>query len=231
MLPTARIDTHQHFWQLRRRRVRLDRRLDAALRRDFLPDEALARDAAGRRSNAASPCRRGRASRRRAGCSRSPTRIRSSPASSAGSISRSPAVEADLDAVAAHPQLVGVRHIVQAEPDGFLASPGFRRGVGAARALRPDLRHPGLRAAAARGGGVRARASRAALRRSITWESPTSGRRLRRRGGGISRRWPHFRNVWCKLSGLVTEADWQSWTAEQLRPYLDARSSASVRRG
>ena len=28
-------------------------------------------------------------------------------------------------------------------------------------------------------------------------------------------------NVWCKLSGLVTEADWAAWKPEQLRPYLD----------
>lgn len=27
-------------------------------------------------------------------------------------------------------------------------------------------------------------------------------------------------NVWVKLSGLVTEADWQGWTAERLRPYV-----------
>jgi L-fuconolactonase len=27
-------------------------------------------------------------------------------------------------------------------------------------------------------------------------------------------------NVACKLSGLVTEADWQSWTPEQLEPYV-----------
>ena len=33
-----------------------------------------------------------------------------------------------------------------------------------------------------------------------------------------------FRNqrghVWCKLSGMVTEANWQSWTAEDLKPYV-----------
>jgi L-fucono-1,5-lactonase len=29
-------------------------------------------------------------------------------------------------------------------------------------------------------------------------------------------------NVFCKLSGMVTEADWQSWTAADLRPYADA---------
>ncbi|HMF65647.1 MAG TPA: amidohydrolase family protein, partial [Edaphobacter sp.] len=28
-------------------------------------------------------------------------------------------------------------------------------------------------------------------------------------------------NVWCKVSGMVTEADWSSWTPETLRPYLD----------
>ncbi|MCP3800023.1 amidohydrolase family protein [Allokutzneria sp. A3M-2-11 16] len=28
-------------------------------------------------------------------------------------------------------------------------------------------------------------------------------------------------NVSCKLSGLVTEADWTQWTAEELRPYFD----------
>lgn len=29
-------------------------------------------------------------------------------------------------------------------------------------------------------------------------------------------------NVWCKVSGLVTEADWKQWRLEDLRPYLDA---------
>ncbi len=28
-------------------------------------------------------------------------------------------------------------------------------------------------------------------------------------------------NVWCKVSGMVTEADWGAWTPEGLRPYLD----------
>jgi L-fuconolactonase len=30
-----------------------------------------------------------------------------------------------------------------------------------------------------------------------------------------------FPHVWCKLSGLVTEADHQNWTVEDLRPYLE----------
>jgi L-fuconolactonase len=28
-------------------------------------------------------------------------------------------------------------------------------------------------------------------------------------------------NVWCKVSGMVTEAEWTSWSVETLRPYLD----------
>ena len=31
-----------------------------------------------------------------------------------------------------------------------------------------------------------------------------------------------YPNVYCKLSGLVTEADWQQWNYAQLYPYLDA---------
>lgn len=30
-----------------------------------------------------------------------------------------------------------------------------------------------------------------------------------------------FPNVWCKMSGLVTEADHQHWTRDDLRPYID----------
>ena len=38
-------------------------------------------------------------------------------------------------------------------------------------------------------------------------------------------------NVWCKVSGMVTEAEWSSWDAAALRPYLDAAVEAfGVRR-
>jgi L-fuconolactonase len=33
-------------------------------------------------------------------------------------------------------------------------------------------------------------------------------------------------NVYCKVSGMVTEADWKSWTADDLRPYFDIVLSA-----
>lgn len=28
-------------------------------------------------------------------------------------------------------------------------------------------------------------------------------------------------NVWCKLSGMVTEADWNKWKSEDIKPYVD----------
>jgi L-fuconolactonase len=33
-------------------------------------------------------------------------------------------------------------------------------------------------------------------------------------------------NVWCKVSGMVTEADWKNWTPETLNPYLDVAVEA-----
>jgi L-fuconolactonase len=33
-------------------------------------------------------------------------------------------------------------------------------------------------------------------------------------------------NVYCKLSGVVTEADWRAWTPAQVRPYFDAALEA-----
>ena len=83
-----RIDAHQHFWRYDARRVRLDRRLDGRAAARLPAGRRRARDAARAGSTRASPCRRGRPSRKRGGCCRSPKRTRSSPASSAGSICR-----------------------------------------------------------------------------------------------------------------------------------------------
>src|SRR4029453_12894701 len=47
------------------------------------------------------------------------------------------------------------------------------------------------------------------------------------KGGGLAAWRPPFEelaafpNVWCKLSGLATEAGWHTWTAGQLQPYID----------
>jgi L-fuconolactonase len=49
---------------------------------------------------------------------------------------RDPSVDADLERLARHPKFVGVRHVVQDEPDErFLVRPEFVRGIGKLRAL------------------------------------------------------------------------------------------------
>ena len=35
-----------------------------------------------------------------------------------------------------------------------------------------------------------------------------------------------YENVYCKISGLVTEADWHNWKKEDLRPYIDVAVEA-----
>ena len=127
-----------------------------------------------------------------------------------------------LARAASHPKLVGVRHIVQSEPDDrFLLRPAFGRGIASLRQfdLTYDiLIYPRHLAVASEfvGAGFRSR-----LSSSIIWRS-------RRSGPGRSIEWARdlrvlaaAPNVWCKLSGLVTEADWERWRPEDIQPYLD----------
>jgi L-fuconolactonase len=138
---------------------------------------------------------------------------------------QSPAVSEDLDRFGGHRALVGFRHIAQAEPDDFFARPAFRRGLSllAARGLAYDLL-------------VYARQIPAAI--DLVRAFPAQRFVLDHlgkpdiRGGGFApwrrdvNQLAALPNVWCKLSGLVTEADWRRWTPAGLRPYLDAAFEA-----
>jgi L-fuconolactonase len=128
--------------------------------------------------------------------------------------------EASLDALAAEPKLVGVRHVVQAEPEGFLNSPDFNRGIHAMRdselvydvliverqleeAIRFADRHPQQSFVLDHIGKPKIAAGEIE-----PWRS-----RIRE----LSKR----QNVSCKISGMVTEDSWAHWSVESLRPYLD----------
>jgi L-fuconolactonase len=50
---------------------------------------------------------------------------------------------------------------------------------------------------------------------------PMIAARLMEPWAGRMRELGQRENVWCKVSGMVTEADWAAWDAETLRPYLD----------
>jgi L-fucono-1,5-lactonase len=129
-------------------------------------------------------------------------------------------VERQLAEFGDRPALVGVRHIVQAEPDGFLARPPFLASIG-------QLEHTGLVYDIL----VYARQLPEAVR--FVRGFPRQRFVLDHLGkpdvrGNSYQEWRrHFAefaalpNVACKLSGLVTEAEWRSWTPGMLRPYID----------
>lgn len=134
-------------------------------------------------------------------------------------------VDLRLERVAQNPCIVGLRHVVQAEPDGFLARPAFRRGVAALE--RHDLVYDILIYARQLPEAV---CFAAALPRQRFVLDHVGKPDIRHDGFAQWQRGlreiaalPH---VWCKLSGLVTEADWSTWTPALLRPYLDAALDA-----
>jgi L-fuconolactonase len=134
---------------------------------------------------------------------------------------RSDRVEADLARLAAHPKFVGVRHVVQEEPDDdFMLGQDFQRGISklAAYGLTYDiLIYPRQLAAATRLAEnfpqqpfVLDHLAKPQIKDGIIepWKSQL-------------RRLAQLPNVHCKVSGMLTEADHQTWQAEQFRPYLD----------
>jgi L-fuconolactonase len=128
---------------------------------------------------------------------------------------------AQLQRFASNPRLVGVRHVVQSEPDDrFLLRPAFCRGIALLEEF--ELAYDIL---------ISERHLPVAVEFVSRFErQPFVLDHLGKPdilGGTVSawekdlRRLAACPNVWCKLSGLVTEADWKRWTTAQLRPYLD----------
>jgi L-fuconolactonase len=117
--------------------------------------------------------------------------------------------------------LVGIRHQVENEPDPeWLLRADVRRGLHAVAAadLTFDLLvNPAQYASAAE---VADRLPGARLVLDHAGKPPIAAGELTDWAGAISAiaRRP---NVFCKLSGLVTEADWTSWRAGDLAPYAE----------
>ncbi|MFD6992195.1 amidohydrolase family protein [Streptomyces sp. NPDC059943] len=129
-------------------------------------------------------------------------------------------------------KLVGIRHQVQGEPDPeWLLRPDVLRGLTAVAAagLAYDLIVQPHQLPAA--------TTAAALLPQLTFvldhlgKPPVAAGDLDPWAGHI-RALAARPNAVCKLSGLVTEAAWDSWTADTLRPYtetaLDAFGSARL---
>jgi L-fuconolactonase len=133
---------------------------------------------------------------------------------------RSPRLRAELESFAGKPKLVGIRHIVQSEPDDFLRQPDFLRGISILEEfdLAYDLliytKHLPITAEFVR---------RFPLQRFVLdhlAKPPIKSGSVDVWARGI-RELASFQNVFAKVSGLVTEGDWQNWKPEDVRPYLD----------
>jgi len=220
-----RIDAHQHFWRYNAADYGWIDEPMAALRRDFLPDDLaplLAR--AGFDACVTVQVRQ----------SLEETRWMLELADAcpfvAGVVGwvdlAGDQVRDDLEAVAAHPKLVGVRHIVQSEPDDrFLLGAAFGRGVALLEEF--DLAYDIL---------IYPRQLPAAIEFVRRFEHQRFVldhlAKPDIRSADIGKWAEDLRtlaaspHVCAKLSGLVTEADWRRWTPDDVRPVLDVALDA-----
>lgn len=133
----------------------------------------------------------------------------------------SPDVGAELERLADHAKFVGVRHVLQDDPDDlFMLRMDFKRGIGllAEHGLAYDLLlYPRHLPTAAR--LVREFPDQQFVLDHIA--KPLIADGLIEPWDRDIRELAEFDNVWCKLSGMVTEAGWNDWTKEDFRPYLD----------
>ena len=131
-------------------------------------------------------------------------------------------LHSELDLLAKRKKLVGVRHVLQDEPDDrFMLRPEFLRGISelAAFGLVYDLLlHPRHLPIAVQ--LVREFPQQVFVLDHLAKPPIASGQ---------LEPWKHdlhelaqFPNVHCKLSGMVTEAKWMQWRPDEFTPYLDA---------
>ncbi len=130
-------------------------------------------------------------------------------------------VSQQLDEFTPHPKFKGVRHLVESEPaDDWLIQPRVITGLRelARRGIAYDLlvhtRHLKHAVTVAESclelRFVVDHMAKPLIRQGSVDEWRRELKRLATRP-----------NVWCKLSGLVTEADWKNWRLDDLKPFVD----------
>jgi L-fuconolactonase len=219
-----RIDAHQHFWRYNSERDQWITDEMRAIRRDFLPADLEATLSASGVDGCVAV---------QADQSDEETRFLLDLARRHRVIKgvvgwvdlRSPRLEETLDALATDPLLRGVRHVAQAEADDFLSRDDVIRGIG--RLGRVGLTYDIL---------ILARQLPAALTLASRLPDqlfvldhlakPNIKDRALEPWAGAMRELARRPNVYCKLSGLVTEADWHHWRPEHIRPYFDVAFEA-----
>ncbi len=130
-------------------------------------------------------------------------------------------VASQLDEFVTHAKFKGVRHLVESEPnDNWLSQADVIQGLQqlASRNLTYDLlvqpRHLKYAlATVSECSNLRFVLDHLAKPPVATGEIDEWARALKPLAA--------CPNVWCKLSGLVTEADWTTWQVEDLRPFVE----------
>lgn len=127
---------------------------------------------------------------------------------------------AHLEKLKTFPLVKGVRRLIQSESRGFANQPEFVRGVQqlAHFGFNFDIciKHTQMSEAIE----LVSQCPEVAFVLDHFGKPAIAGKQLEPWATQI-RTLAQFPHVWCKLSGLVTEADHQNWTAADLRPYLE----------
>lgn len=133
---------------------------------------------------------------------------------------QAPDIEDTLSVFSQNSLLKGVRHVVQAEAQGFMLTKNFKRGMTALAKsnLTYDIliypkhledsialvnEHPNQQF-------VIDHMAKPLIKDQVfvPWEA-------------LMRKLAEAPNVYCKVSGMVTEANWHNWKEEDIKPYID----------
>jgi len=134
---------------------------------------------------------------------------------------RDPRVEGELEKYANDKKLKGYRHIVQGEADhNFLLRPDFLRGISHLEkygAVYDILIFPHQLGAALE--FVKRFPNQKFVIDHLAKPYIKDG--FFEGWAVLMREIAKHENVFCKLSGMITEADYQSWTPQQIHPYME----------
>lgn len=223
--PTLNIDAHQHFWRYDPHRSAWITDEMAALKRDFLPEHLLPELAAA--DVGASIAVQADQSERETvfllECAAQHSKI----AGVVGWVDLcSSSVQERLAFFSQFKKLRGFRHIVQTEPDDrFLLREDFCHGVGCLSEFGftyDILIYPKQLPAACEFVG---RFPKQPFVIDHLAKPPIRERSMEPWRSQLRTIAVHP-NVYCKLSGLITEAEWQNWSADDCKPYLDVAFEA-----
>ena len=215
-----KIDSHQHFWRYDAVRDEWITDSMAALKRDFLPDD-LAAELAANAIDASIAVQ--------TAPSENETMFLLDLAEKSERIAgvvgwvdfSSPRVGERLEYFSHFPKLLGFRHIAQSEPDDrFLVRESFVNGVAQLRAFGftyDILIYPKQLPAAIE------LTARLPEQRFVVDHiaKPEIQSKKTQPWATQMKEIAQNKNVFCKLSGLATEADWKEWSDHDFKPYLD----------